>query len=61
MIDVAQALGIVRPEWQRFFKSLDYNLEAQEMLPTRCRGGEFPALSQNLLCKTGLVLSRKRI
>ena len=31
----------------------------QEVLPTRCRGGEFPGLSQNLLRKAGLNSSEE--
>lgn len=36
------------------------DIKDQELLPTRCRGGEFLGLSQNLLCKTGLILSEEK-
>jgi hypothetical protein len=33
--------------------------EDQEVLPTRCRGGELPSLSRNLLRKTGPIMSKE--
>ena len=84
LVDVVQALEIIRPEWQRLFQNLElsqhvqqvqhvldrqraegkieppnFDNKDQEVLPTRCRGDEFPALSQDFLRKTGPNLSRK--
>ena len=84
LVDITQALMIIRPEWQRLFQNLELshhiqqvqhvlnhhhterkieppNIDTkdQEVLPSRCRGGEFPSLSPNLLCKTGPISSRE--
>jgi hypothetical protein len=74
LIDVPQALNIIRPEWQRLFENYQLSqyvtkvqhtldrhysetpakvshkeLAEQEIIPTRCGGGEFPTLQDLLL------------
>jgi len=84
LVDVPQAMEIIRPEWRRLFQNLELSnyiqqvqivldhhrtlveieqpnarREVQEIIPTRCRGGELPTLSRDLLRKSGFTSSVK--
>lgn len=54
---VQQVLDCHRTE--RNVEVRNTNIEDQDVLPTRCHGGEFPTLSQDLLRKSGLILSKE--
>ncbi|KAJ9667426.1 hypothetical protein H2201_002294 [Coniosporium apollinis] len=84
LVDLAQAMQLIRPEWERLYHNMELSthiqdvqlvlyqhrsekkfeppkigVETQEVFPTRCRGGESPLLSRDLLRKTGPDTPRK--